>query len=123
MPLTAKKIQERTSRATFSVAGEPFWIEYRSALAESLTQEILERWQEEANACETQEEAHRYLAGIVCQFLTAWDAYESIAEDGTLGPMLPLDVDHIASLDDGFLARCLGEMARDAAQVKVGGTA
>jgi hypothetical protein len=123
MPLTSQKIKERVSRATFTVSGEPFWIEYRAGLAESMTPALIERWQEEANACETEEDAHRYLAGIVCEYLTAWDCYESIAEDGTLGAMLTLDVDHVATLDDGFLARCLGEMAKDASEAKRGGTA
>jgi hypothetical protein len=125
MPLTPQKIKERVNRVDFTIAGEPFWIEYRAAIVEALTQEKLERWQEEANACETEEEQHRYIAGILCELISAWDCVESINDDGTPGPMLPLDVDHVAAagLDDGFLTRCIAEMTKDAQEVKSGGAA
>jgi hypothetical protein len=125
MPFTPQKIKERANRVNFVIGGEPFWLEYRAAVVEALTQEKIERWQEEASACETDEEQHRYVAGILCELISAWDVVESIGADGAPGPMLPLDVDSVVSagLDDGFLMRCLVEMTRDAQEVKTGGTA
>jgi hypothetical protein len=125
MPFTPQKIKERVTRVSFTIGGEPFWLEYRAAVVEALTQEKLERWQEEAGNCSTDEEQHRYVAGILCELISAWDVVESIDDEGKPGPMLPLTVDTVVSagLDDGFLMRCLAEMTRNAQEVKVGGTA
>jgi hypothetical protein len=125
MPFTPQKIKERVTRVSFAIGGEPFWLEYRAAVVEALTQEKLERWQEEAGALTSDEEQHRYIAGILCDLISAWDVVESIGDDGAPGPMLPLTVDAVvgAGLDDGFLMRCLAEMTRDAQEVKTGGTA
>ena len=124
MPQTPKQIRERKARAEFQIGGEPFWVEYVAAPVEALTQEQVEAWQEKVNAAKTPEEANKIVADWLCEYVTAWDCVESIADDGAPGPMFPLDAERVATeLDGAFLARVIIEVVRDANQAKLEGTA
>lgn len=122
MPTTPQRIKERTRSVTFEIDGETCTFTYAAEPVENVTQEQFEQWQQEMTASGEDAAAVAYLADLICQFVRKWDVVESIAEDGTLGPMWPLTVDRVATLDSTFLARVFFEMFKDAAAAKQLGT-
>jgi hypothetical protein len=122
MPITPKQIRERKGRAVFEFAGESVWVEYAAAPVEGLTKEQVEGWSETMQGFTKEEEAATWVAGILCQYITAWDVVEGLNEDGTYGFMIPLEPERVAALDLTFLARVMVEIVRDANESKLGGT-
>lgn len=122
MPFTPQAIKERKRRVTFDFDGYSVNFDYRAEPVENITQEQWDSWQEALTTPDDADAGVRFLAGLVCEFVTWWDCVESIAEDGTLGAMWPLEVDSIKGFDPTFLARIFFEMMKDAAEAKKFGT-
>lgn len=129
MPLTPRAIADRKATCTFSYAGEPVTITYYAGRITSLTKEAVEAKQAELTTLAERGDAageiaaRRYLAAWVLDYLTAWEGVvESVADDGTPGPLLPLDVETLATLDPDFLIALLRAMVADTQAGKATGT-
>lgn len=124
MPLTPRAIADRRAACTFTYAGEPVQITYYQGRITALSKEAIEAKQTELNALaeRPEEEQRAALAAFVLDFLASWDVVESVADDGTPGPLLPLDVATLATLDPDFLGALLAAMIEDAKAGKATGT-
>ena len=104
MPLTPAAIAQATLPATLDYAGETVKLTYRPAAVEAITKDALTAWDAEVTSAGGDREAlRRVLADKVASLVATWDVVESVAEDGTLGPVVPLSVDRLAQFDTVFL--------------------
>lgn len=108
MPLTPAAIAQRTESTTFQFAGESVTITYRAGKVGAITKAEADGWETTVDALD-EADARAFLAGLVCEYIASWDVVESINEDGSLGPMVPLSVERISVFDPAFLGTVLAE--------------
>lgn len=117
MPVTMSTIANRRASTSFEVGGETVNIEYYPARVSAANQAQWNAWAAQAGDM-SEEEGKRFLASKVVEMIASWDVVESVNEDGTPGPTVPLDIDHVAAFDPGFIGLVLAAAARAVAQGK-----
>lgn len=122
MPLTPQRIAERLGHISFPFADDTVHVDYRAARVDAITQEQVTEWFAEAEKM-TDEEGAALMADLVATHVASWDVVESVGEDGTLGPMVPLTVERLKDLDPTFLVQVFMRVVMHANEGKGGGTA
>lgn len=123
---TIQSVQRRVDRCTFAWGvDDAVELEYLALTAAAITKDDFKQLLEAA-AGKSDEEQKRVLAAFFCRLATSWNVYEweKRNEEGAIvehGPMIPLDVEHVAAIQEDFVAACAAAIIEHVNLGKVSG--
>ena len=127
MALTPTKVVSRKNAVALAFAGETVNLEYYPTAISNSQAGTLRDWVERAQAASEADQlaVMTEFGKWLCTILASWDYVESINEDGTLGPMVPITPDSLAvqlSTYSDFMWAAITAIFQDFQQKNVAGT-